>query len=258
MNASVLLELRTNPLKNKDYITTRGAAEMALIVSFIRFPTIVMLFVLLVSSLSGCYGIAPLTTARPIGHGKNVISVAGSFFAAPAAAVDKSGPEDPLASPEKTGMHYSPMVDVMYRRGFGNRIDLGVGLAGIGPCIDLKINLVNTTRFALSVSPGVGWIPPGGMKVDAPVLVDVDLSKRFRLAFSAKYTGVFLFYINSPWYGSSFVHLVGGTVGLDFAFSKKIGLMPFGGVLVWLNKPSDSASDQILFFTAGVAVRVSF
>ena len=45
----------------------------------------------------------------------------------------------------------------------------------------------------------------------------------------------------------------GGTLGIEFAIGRMFRLMPFGGVMGWLNMPEGSEGVEALWFTGGIA-----
>ncbi len=183
--------------------------------------TQILALLLIAAALAGCPSVAPMTTARPLGAGKNAMVVAGSIYGFSVKAVGNNETSSGSTTEQEVGVLILPIVDVMYRRGLGSRVDIGVALRGYGQVgFDVKVNLVNTPAFALSLDPGVGGVffgtgnvAAGYLQVDAPLLIDIAFSSRVRLAFAPKYTGIFAFSTDEGSTQGAGVHLLGGHAG---------------------------------------------
>lgn len=218
------------------------------------------LFALLL--LSGCPSTVLLNNARPIPVGKNELTFSGSLMTFAASSLgDDSG-----TSTSSAGILYIPTFAFMYRRGLASFFDLGVALRGNGQVfVDGKFCLLNTKPIAVSLNPGIGGVFVGSgdvavgyMQFDFPVLIDFSFGKVVTLTVSPKYVGILAFASEGAQSESAFRHLAGGNVAVRFNIGRTFSLMPHGGLVAWVDKPSGYDDVQLLWFTGGLAAKFTF
>lgn len=219
--------------------------------------------------LSGCPSLSQLTTATPVGAGKNMIAFAPSAYGFGIAAL---GSTDTTFASE-SGLLVGGVIDAMYRRGFTDRVDMGIQISGWGNVmVDGKINLLNSSVIALSIDPGIGGffagvgsVGAGYLQFNAPLLIDLKLGKSVTIALAAKYIGLYLFAgeSTSSTVAKKYISLVGGNIALELRVTRVFYLMPHGGVFFWHNNPTvssggASASIAAAWFTGGLAFKFKF
>ena len=216
--------------------------------------------------LTGCPSISTLTTAKPIGDGKNEIAASPGVIGFTAAALGNSTDSkgNTTTTTTTTGTVYAPTLDLMYRHGFGDWFDLGISITGFGNVgVDGKFNLLNTGFLAVSLDPGVsgvfvgsGDVAGGYVELSLPVLVDFQLANWLTLTVWPKYIGIYAFGTSSGSTVDSFNHFLGGGGGLEFKFGEVFRLMPHGGAVAWANSP-DGVEGNV-WFEGGLAAKFVF
>ncbi len=206
--------------------------------------------------LNGCPSVASLTTAKPIGAGTHQFAVSPSVLGASLAVVGDSS--------ASSGIGFLPVVDLGYRVGVTDNIDIGVGLKSwTNTMIDFKIALVQSDTFGLALDPAVGGFFFGGgggsagfLQYTIPVLIDLYFGDN-TLTFGPKFQGLLIFASETTTGSSDSAHraLVGTTLGFDIAISPRFSVMPHGGFLYALDVPGDASA---IFFDAGVAFKFTF
>jgi hypothetical protein len=212
--------------------------------------------------LSGCPTIGTLTRARPIGPGRNEITVGLSAHGFVPEVLGESGSSSDVA------LVTIPTMDLMYRHGIGRAFDFGISLTGWGKIgADLKFSLINTPAFVLSVNPGaggffakIGDVGGGYVQFDLPVMIDLQLGPAVALTVAAKYIGIYGFAAedetNSS--ASAYTSLIGGTMGIEFRVARWFRIMPHGGVAYFFNDVTENSNVTAVFFTGGVAFKFLF
>ena len=199
---------------------------------------------------TGCPNVASLTTARVIQPGTHEITIAPAAYGMSAGLFDSNEKE----------LAYSGTIDFGYRAGVADIVDVGVRLSNFGNVnVDVKVGLVESEHLRLAVDPtlggvflSVGGVSAGYMQFDLPVLLDIAPSERFSITIGPRYSMLF-FFAGAPGGSTSEAqHLVGSTLGFEFALGNSFAIQPNAGLMFWLNAPSDI---DAMFFTAGVAFK---
>ncbi|MBN2717027.1 MAG: hypothetical protein JXX14_14345 [Deltaproteobacteria bacterium] len=197
-------------------------------------------------SLTGCFSISTMHTARPIEKGASEISFAP-------VSVGLVAPEEVIQDSDGSVIARSdasltvPSMEGQFRHGFSDRFDMGVKLFLIGAGMDFNLLLVNKPTFAMSLDPGftATGIGAGDNSVFIgtlwlPVLFDVDLSEKITLTVGPK-TGLLIAAASgdsaaddsddSAYTASAVDAMVGGMAGVKVQFTKSFYMMPeFNGV----------------------------
>lgn len=199
---------------------------------------------------TGCPSVPTLTTAKTVGDGVNEIAISPGFvgFAASAGGGD-------LGS-VSTGLITLPDLAFGYRRGIGDKFDLGVIFSGWGHLrIDGKINFIDSDAFALAINPAFGGTA-GYVDFSLPVPMDIVFTDWMRLTLQPRYMGLVSIVDNTL---VPFQHFAGAGMGLEFVVSDMVALQPHGGVDLWLNPPSGTkVGGDALLATGGFAIKLRF
>jgi hypothetical protein len=178
---------------------------------------------LLVTTLGltvGCVNMSTLQTAQTLDPGKQRILVGGGYYASPSVDQEASS---------STGTSTSlalPYMEVGYRRGLADRIELGAKVTIPGTVgLDGKYQLVRAGKFAVAAGLGAAYLSLDSgddtMKtstklVDAivPAYISYDLAKPFAVYASPKYVARFGSTTDANGMTTSGMeNLVGATVG---------------------------------------------
>ena len=139
----------------------------------------------LLGVLSACATVSTLEGARPLTQ-RNQLQVAVGYSSGRGVLFDDVG---------------TPRIDLSYRQRVSRDADLGLKLLGGTPAVDVRTRFAETGRTTGSFAPGMGgmYLPTGGfaffgrtvtaraeVSVWAPLLVDVDVSRRSTLTFAAR------------------------------------------------------------------------
>ncbi len=205
--------------------------------------------------MAGCPSVANLTTAKPLGKGRHQLAVSPS-----ALGVSLNIVGDNEATLDHT---YVPVVDVQYRVGVHDIVDLGVTWQSYtNVMFDVKVSLLQTEVIGLAVDPSAGGYflaagdgAAGFLQYVIPLLVDFYAGDAVTITVSPRFQGLFLFAGDSDSSASNHQNLFGGTLGVEFAVSEMFSIMPHGGIVYWLNAP-ESVVPSI--FTGGVAFKFGF
>ena len=212
-----------------------------------NFSTLIKLAgtALLAFGLSGCPTTYNMGTARTIGAGNMEFNTTLVYNGLDVGA---------LVGDSSVGVVAIPFVDLGYRYGLADDMDLGINVKGIGKVgADLKINLVDTDTIALSIAPEISGSQLAGAGVlqwDLPVLLDLIFSDDLSLVFAMKYTG----YMPIGGDEAFLSTFVGGTVGLDFAIGESFAIHPFAGV-TYLIAEDLSDNVEVVLPHAGLGLR---
>lgn len=111
-----------------------------------------VLFILLFACLSiSCVGISTFQTADTLRDGESRVYYGGGYYTSP--SLNEMVEEVSIAEDIKV-----PFVEVGYRRGIKDRLDVGAKLAMIGSAvIDAKYHLIDETDYDISVGGGLGY-----------------------------------------------------------------------------------------------------
>lgn len=111
-----------------------------------------VLFILLFACLSiSCVGISTFQTADTLRDGESRVYYGGGYYTSP--SLNEMVEEASIAEDIKV-----PFVEVGYRRGIKDRLDVGAKLAMIGSAvIDAKYHLIDKTDYDISVGGGLGY-----------------------------------------------------------------------------------------------------
>lgn len=199
-----------------------------------------------------------MTTAKTIGDGKNEI-VMSPGVAAVGVGVGDVGGIVPV-----------PVVDLGYRRGIGDRFDLGVTLTGWGKlAVDGKLNLLGNgkdDKFALAVDPQVGGLGFSVLSVDVayldfalPVLLDYAANDSIRLTASPRYRGTYFLGQIDDSGDARLFNYVGTGLGAEFVVNETVVLQPHGTIDYLLDSGSnDFGRSAVVALTGGLALKLRF
>lgn len=205
---------------------------------------------LLAVGTTGCPNVASLTTARVLQPGTHELTIAPAAYGLSTGLFDKSS----------TDIGYAGTIDFGYRAGVADIVDIGVRLSNFGNVnVDVKVGLLDKESVRLAIDPtlggvffGAGDVSAGYMQFDLPVLLDIAPSENFCITVGPRYSMLFFFAGAPGGAESDAEHMVGGTLGLEFAIGNSFAIQPNAGLMFWLNAPSGI---DAMFFTAGVAFK---
>lgn len=111
-----------------------------------------VLFVLLLTCLSiSCVGLSTFQTADTLREGESRTYYGGGYYTSP--SLNKIIEEISTAEDIKV-----PFLEVGYRRGIREKLDVGAKLAIIGSAvIDAKYHLIDETNYDISMGAGLGY-----------------------------------------------------------------------------------------------------
>jgi hypothetical protein len=221
--------------------------------------------------LMGCPSMPMMTTAKTIGDGKNQVTISPGVVGFSGSVFGSTGSD----STGGVGTLVVPDLMLAYRRGIGDRFDLGVGLSGFGKfSVDGKINFIGNgkdDKFALAIDPtfggvilGVGSVGAGYLDYGLPLLLDLAPTAWFRATLAPRYRGNFIFAAAKGESESEVLHYFGSGLGAEFIVSDMVALQPHAAFDVLLNPPSYQdangveVSSSAVAITGGLAIKLNF
>ncbi|MBW1812007.1 MAG: hypothetical protein JRJ87_27730 [Deltaproteobacteria bacterium] len=160
---------------------------------------------------------------------------------------------------ELMGTLPNPLPDLYMRFGLADNLDIGFRLFFLGIHSDIKIRLVNTDIFSLSLAPGLGYSRPfivfGEYSLDLPLLMTFKLGEHVKIYLTAhgRISGWHL-----ELYGTEEVddiHTFGAGANLGFEFGTKTWFIrPEVGYMNYFVGFEDKCSEKMEFswFTFGL------
>ncbi len=198
---------------------------------------------------TGCPSVPTLTTAKTVGDGVNEIAISPGFTGVSVAAFGAQG----AGVAARLNV---PEVALGYRRGIGDKFDLGVVFSGWGHLrVDGKINFIDTDSFALALNPAFGGTA-GYIDFSIPVPMDIVFTDWMRLTLQPRYMGLVGIAGDNS---APLAHFVGAGMGLEFVVSDMVALQPHGGFDLMMNPPGTSeVGSDFMFVTGGFAIKLRF
>ena len=204
-------------------------------------------WLVILTSLSGCFSMSTLHTARPVEKDSNEISFAP-------VSVGLIAPERKFEDSDGNVIAQSdvsltvPSIEGQFRHGFNDRFDMGVKLFLLGAGMDFNILMIDKPTFAMSLDPGFTATGFGtddaGVFVGTlwlPALFDVDLTQKVTLTIGPK-MGLLIAAASgtdsddesgddAAFTESAVDALIGGMAGVKIQFTERFYMMPeFNGV----------------------------
>jgi len=184
-----------------------------------------LLMTLAVGPAPGCASLSDMTTARPLGAGRFELGVALTFYPS-------------LEEPEIVGL---PAVDLAFRYGVGERVDLGVRVSSmLMLMLDAKVVVVDEADHGVALLPaaGISFAPLVSdalvrgdvmIQLELPVLVDYRFDDTHTLTLSPRYTVLLIPEEGPP------RHYLGGGVTGTFDVDPSVAVAPFAVILFGLD-----------------------
>jgi len=84
-------------------------------------------------------------------------------------------------------------------------------------------------------------------------VVDLAPADWVRFTLGPRYVGLSAFASSGSDSESDYTSFVGSSLGVEFVINDTVRLQPHGGVVTWVNNPSDRG---VFLFTAGLAIKL--
>jgi hypothetical protein len=231
------------------------------------------------AALVGCPSVATLVTATPLGKGNIEVTIqpgaAGVVLpddmlgSVPSSTDERSrtderddgessgasttGASDPENDSDDTvdvnfgNTLWIPMINSSFRYGLTDTLDMGLSLRGYSLLsLDLKVNLINTQNFALSIAPSLGVSFVLILQPELPILVDIKFSESFRVNIGVKYAPMIL------WSTDNMTHFFGGSIGFEFELGGSFYMAPNVSVLA---AATDNGIEAMPFLNVGIGFK---